>query len=253
MQAAGARPAATVPLLRDGRGGVEVYLQRRPPRLGFAGGLWVFPGGRVDEADADPGIDGHWSGPSPDAWAQRLGVAVDMARGYVVAACRETLEEAGVLLARPAPAPQDLAAARHDLLAGTRTLAQALDDLDVRLDTECLRYWAWWRTPDGEPRRYDTRFFLAALPPDATVVPHASEVVEELWAAAPVDDRLAMLPPTYYTLRDVTAFATVAEVLEHGRDRVVNRIQPVADGDDIILPWGDRYRLRPSAPGRETR
>ena len=57
------RAAATVVLLRDGGEGLEVYLQRRPVAMGFAGGLWVFPGGRVDEADRGPGIDGRWAGP----------------------------------------------------------------------------------------------------------------------------------------------------------------------------------------------
>src|SRR4029453_12443683 len=97
------RPAATVVLLRDGRDGPEAYLQRRPAGMGFASGLWVFPGGRVDEADRDPAVDASWDGPPPAAWAERLGLPVDQARGQVVAACRETLEEAGLLLALPAP------------------------------------------------------------------------------------------------------------------------------------------------------
>ena len=63
------RPAATVVLLRDGRDGPEAYLQRRPAGMGFAGGLWVFPGGRVDEADRDPAVDASWGGPPPAAWA----------------------------------------------------------------------------------------------------------------------------------------------------------------------------------------
>jgi 8-oxo-dGTP pyrophosphatase MutT (NUDIX family) len=250
MEAAVARPAATVLLVRDGPGGVVVYLQRRPRRLGFAGGLWVFPGGRVDDADADPAIDGHWSGPSPNAWARRLGVDVTVARACVVAACRETFEEAGVLLAQPAPPARDLAAARRDLLAGERTLAQVLGDLDARLDTGRLRYWAWWVTPAGEPRRYDTRFFVAALPQGATVHAHTGEVTGELWVGGRERAaQLAMLPPTHYTLRDITAFGSVADVLAVGRDRVVERIEPVLDGDAILLPWGDRYRLPPPTPG----
>jgi 8-oxo-dGTP pyrophosphatase MutT (NUDIX family) len=249
VQAVVAHPAATVLLLRDPHG-VEVYLQRRPRRLGFAGGLWVFPGGRVDDADRDPAIDEHWSGPSPAAWAERLGVDVSTARGYVVAACRETLEEAGVLLGRPAPPSQGLAAARQDLLSGNRRLAQILGDLGVRLDTAPLRYWAWWVTPEGEPRRYDTRFFLAPAPQGATVSAHAGEAIEELWVSAPTAD---MLPPTHYTLRDAVGFGTIAELGEVAHDRTVHRIQPVLDGDDILLPWGDRYRVRPRTPGREMR
>jgi 8-oxo-dGTP pyrophosphatase MutT (NUDIX family) len=295
VHAAVAHPAATVLLLRDGPRGVEVYLQRRPRRLGFAGGLWVFPGGRVDDADRDPAIDEHWSGPPPAAWAERLGVDVSTARGYVVAACRETLEEAGVLLGRPAPPPRSLAAAREHLLSGSRHLAQVLGDLGVRLDTGPLRYWAWWVTPEGEPRRYDTRFFLAPLPHGAAVSAHTGEVIEELWVSAPLPDSLEgagerqragrrglegagerqragrrglegagerqraggrgleMLPPTYYTLRDAVGFRRTAEIIAVGRERIVDRIQPVLDGGDILLPWGDRYRVRSRTPGRETR
>lgn len=241
MDAAVAHQAATVLLLRDGPGGVEVYIQRRPRRLGFAGGLWVYPGGRVDDADGDPAIDAHWSGPPPDAWARRLGIALETARGYVVAACRETFEEAGVLLARPAPAPQDLAVARRDLLSGARNLAQVVGDLDVRVDTSLLRYWAWWVTPEAEPRRYDTRFFVAQLPPDAAVTPHAREVVEETWARAPVDG--VMLPPTHHTLRDVIAYGSAAAVMDAGVDRPVDRVLPVIDGGEIVLPWDERFPL----------
>jgi 8-oxo-dGTP pyrophosphatase MutT (NUDIX family) len=238
-------------LVRDGPDGVEVYLQRRPRRLGFAGGLWVFPGGRVDEADADPAIAGHWSGPPPEAWARRLDVDVTLARAYVAAACRETLEEAGVLLAVPAPQAPDLAAARRHLLTRERTLAQVLGDLDAHLDTDRLRYWAWWVTPVGEPRRYDTRFFAAALPRDATVHAHAGEVTDERWVGRRqrITD-LALLPPTHYTVRDVTAFDTVADVLDMGRDRAVRRVEPILDGDAILLPWGDRYGL-PDARGHD--
>jgi 8-oxo-dGTP pyrophosphatase MutT (NUDIX family) len=270
MDAAVAHHAATVLLVRDGAAGVEVYLQRRSRHMGFAAGLWAFPGGRVDASDRDPAIDACWSGPPPDAWAERMDVSVDAARGYVVAACRETLEEAGVLLAEPAPAAAPLEAARRDVLSHARSFAAVLGDLDVRLDTGRLRYWAWWRTPAGEPRRYDTRFFVAALPPGATVVAHSGEVTDELWVSAPrarrsaastlrdsvaarsggepaggerpIEDHLRMLPPTSYTLRDVTAVATAAQVLELGLDRSVTLIQPVLDGDDILLPWGDRYR-----------
>ena len=216
------RSAATVVLLRDGRDGVEAYLQRRPARMGFAGGLWVFPGGRVDEADGDPAVDASWAGPSPADWAGRLGLGVDEARGHVVAACRETLEEAGLLLATPAPGVGEVAEARHELLAGSAGLAGLLGRLGVRLDTDRLRYWAWWVTPEEEPRRYDTRFFVAGLP-------------------AAADQGLTMLPPTRYTLRDLAAFGSVAEALAAAAGRRVERILPVLDGAELVMPWGERY------------
>ena len=238
------RAAATVVLLRDGRGGVEAYLQRRPMGMGFAGGLWVFPGGRVDEADRDPAVEASWAGPSPAAWAERLGLEVDQARGQVVAACREVLEEAGLLLATPSPAEAELAAARRDLLAGSASFVELLAGLGVRLDAARLRYWAWWLTPEAEPRRYDTRFFLAGLPADAAVTAHLAEAERERWlppAVAAADQDLPMLPPTRYTLRDLAGFGSVAEALAAAEGRPVERILPVLDGALLVMPWGERY------------
>jgi 8-oxo-dGTP pyrophosphatase MutT (NUDIX family) len=240
------RPAATVVLLRDGRDGPEAYLQRRPAGMGFAGGLWVFPGGRVDEADRDPVGDASWGGPPPAAWAERLGLPVDQARGQVVAACRETLEEAGLLLATPAAGAEELAAARDELLAGAADFAELLARLGVRLDSGRLRYWAWWVTPEEEPRRYDTRFFVAGLPGDAAVAAHPAEAEGERWlppGEAAADQSLPMLPPTRYTLRDLAAFGSVDAALAAGADRRVERILPVLDGAELVMPWRERYPL----------
>jgi 8-oxo-dGTP pyrophosphatase MutT (NUDIX family) len=238
------RPAATVVLLRDGGDGPAAYLQRRPRAMGFAGGLWVFPGGRVDDADRDPAVDASWAGPPPAAWAARLGLPVDDARGHVVAACRETLEEAGLLLAEPQPGADELAAARRDLLAGGRGFAELLAGLGARLDTARLRYWAWWVTPEEEARRYDTRFFLAALPGGAAVTAHQAEAERERWlapAAAAADWELPMLPPTRITLRELAGFRSAAAALAAAADRRVERILPVLEGAELVMPWRERY------------
>lgn len=238
------RPASTVLVVRDGTEGVEVYLQRRPHQMHFAGGLWVYPGGRVDQADGDPQIDQYWSGPRPHTWGNLMDVDVQLARGHVVAAYRETLEESGILLAVGGPAATEVTEARRALLAGTRTFVEVVRDLDVQLDTTLLRYWAWWVTPETEPRRYDTRFFLARLPDDAVITPHDDEVVEETWAATPTDDDLTMLPPTFYTMRDVVAQPTVAEAMRSATGRTTARVEPTLEDDQILLPWGERYDLR---------
>jgi 8-oxo-dGTP pyrophosphatase MutT (NUDIX family) len=239
------RPAATVVVLRDAAGGVEAYLQRRPRTMGFAGGLWVFPGGRVDAADGDPAVDAIWAGPPPAAWAERMGVTVAHARGLVMAACRETFEEAGVLLVDRPPDPLAREAGRRELLDGKRGFAAMLARMGVRLDTARLRYWAWWLTPEGELRRYDTRFFVAALPSDtAATAEGLAEVEQERWLApgmAAGDLSMPMLPPTRFTLRDLAGFRTVQELLEAGRHRPVEQVLPRLEGHELVMPWDERY------------
>jgi 8-oxo-dGTP pyrophosphatase MutT (NUDIX family) len=245
------RPAATVVVVRDGPAGVEAYLQRRPRTMGFAGGLWVFPGGRIDQADGDAAVDAVWDGPPPAAWAERMSVDAGQARRYLVAACRETFEEAGMLLADRQPDLAALLAARGDLLGGERGFAAMLGRMGVRLDTSRLRYWAWWLTPEREPRRYDTRFFVAALPPGVTASAEGlTEVERECWlppGQAAEDQSMPMLPPTYFTLRELAGYQSVEELLEAGRDRPVEQVLPRLEGHVLIMPWDERYPV-PAAP-----
>jgi 8-oxo-dGTP pyrophosphatase MutT (NUDIX family) len=234
-------PSATVVLLRDGPAGPEVYLQRRSRTVSRAG-LWVFPGGRIDAADMDPVLDDWWTGPPVESWAVRLGSPIDEARGAVVAAVRETLEEAAVLLADGTPGVDEVAAARAALLQGTG-LAAILPGLGVNLDAGLLRAWSYWITPVGEPRRYATRIFLAALPAGAAVAPHAAEADQERWLPAVYaaeDDELLMLPPTRCTVRDLASFDTVAAALAAGNDRPAAAILPVIEDGVVLLPWGER-------------
>jgi len=244
-QIAVALPAATVVVVRDGTGGLESYLQRRPRTMGFAGGLWVFPGGRVEEDDSDPAIDACWAGPPPPAWAERLGVGVAHARGLVVAACREAFEEAGLLLGDREAEREAAALARRDLLAGRRSFAAVLVGLGLRLDTARLRYWAWWVTPEAEPRRYDTRFFIANLSQDNAISAQGlAEVERERWlppGEAAADQSMPMLPPTRFTLRDLAGFGTAREALSAAEDRPVERIMPRLEGDVLVMPWNERY------------
>ena len=166
------RPAATVVLLRPGAGGMEVLLTRRPASMAFAGDLFVFPGGRVDEADTDARVVGRSAG----------GGATE------VAAVRELFEEAGILLAEPRASGvvgvAALEAARRDLLAGSASLADVAERLDLRLRTDLLAPIGHWTTPPIMPRRFDTRFFAAELPVGATPTFTSDEVVEHRWLTA---------------------------------------------------------------------
>ncbi len=231
------RDAATVILLRQGAGpgaGVEAFLLRRTAELEFAPGACVFPGGSVDERDADPGIG--WAGPAPEDFAAQLDVPPGRARALVCAAIRETFEESGVLLAGPAGNGGGLvgdgaalAADRHALLTGATTLGAVLGRRGLVLRTDLLTPWARWITPEVSPRRYDTWFFAAALPagqtataaPEGHADPGESESGTWLRPGAALDaaeaGEITLLPPTAVTLRELAAHQDVDGILARRR------------------------------------
>jgi len=229
------RDAATVMLLRPASGGqpdaagadgpgLEVYMLRRRSSMAFAAGAYVFPGGCVDPADADGGI--AWAGPDATEWGQRLGAPAGLARTLVCAAVRETFEESGVLLAGPdagsvlaATAGEDWEADRRELLAGSVSLGQLLRRRGLVLRSDLLRPWARWITPVTEERRYDTRFFAAALPDGQHARDVSGEADETAWlkpaAALEAASRrhIALMPPTAVTLGELRACGTVGAAL----------------------------------------
>ena len=164
-----ARDAATVALVRDAANGLEVYLLRRVRGMAFAGGMHVFPGGSVDPADAT--ADLGWAGPPAGEWAQAFATTAPLARSLVCAAVRETFEESGVLLAGasdddllPDVSSDDWEAERVALEAREHSLSELLARRGLVLRSDLLRPLAHWITPEVEPKRFDTRFFLARLP-----------------------------------------------------------------------------------------
>jgi 8-oxo-dGTP pyrophosphatase MutT (NUDIX family) len=238
--AAPPRPSATVALMRDWGTGPQVLLLRRHGRSGFAADAWVFPGGVVDKADREPALAEYLDGPAPTEWAARLGTDTpEEALGFVAAALREAFEETGILLAHPDPAAPSrigdeasLSVARRALLDGVATLRQMAVGNGVRLAGDELAYLAHWVTPIPEPRRYDTRFFLARAPEGAECDAHEAEMTNALWCApGEVVERfergeMKLLPPTVHTLRRLAGFATVEEALAAFRDAPVTPITP---------------------------
>jgi 8-oxo-dGTP pyrophosphatase MutT (NUDIX family) len=218
------RHAATVVLLRDGASGPEVYLLRRAGTMAFAAGMHVFPGGSVDPRDAS--VHTAWSGPAPRTWGERLGCDESLARALVCAAVRETFEESGVLLAGGSAdvvvadtTSADWERDRLALLDRSLSLAELLAARQLVLRSDLLRAWAHWITPEFEPRRFDTRFFVAALPPGQRARDVSGEADHAAWlpvrvAVAEHDaGRMAMLPPTIEALRDLAGHSEVAGVL----------------------------------------
>ena len=218
------RDAATVVLLRDGAAALEVWLLTRVSRMVFAAGMSVFPGGRVDPADAAL----PWSGRAAERFAADFGCDVELARALVGAAVRETFEETGVLITTPAA---ELSCAQPDVEAGRVGFGQLLTEHGLAIDADAVRPWSRWITPRGQPRRYDTRFFVAALPGGACAADLTTESSMARWL--PVAQALAerdagtraLMPPTVQTLTSLRAYATVAEVLAAAPARSLAPVQ----------------------------
>lgn len=231
--AAPTRDAATIAVVRQGDTGLDVFLMRRQASMAFAAGMYVFPGGGVQAGDETP-IE--WVGPSPQQWADRFGCSPDLAHRLVVAAIRETFEETGVLLAGPDEHTvlgdtTDLSWARADLEEKRLTMAEFLAGERLVLRTDLIGAWAHWITPSFEPRRYDTRFFVAALPQGQRIDQVGGEADKSLWA--PIDQVLAvvdaggaaMLPPTSVTCRELAGWSA-DNVLDAAAARRIRPIEP---------------------------
>ncbi|WP_336323294.1 NUDIX hydrolase [Streptomyces lavendofoliae] len=244
------RRAATVLLLRDGARGAEVHMVRRRTSMAFAGGAYAYPGGGVDPRDEHPV---RWAGPAPAEWAARLGVEGPAeAQAIVCAAVRETYEESGVLLAGPTADSvvadtrgDDWEADRAALVAREVAFADFLERRGLVLRSDLLGAWARWITPEFEPRRYDTWFFVAALPAGQRASNASTEADRTVWVR-PVDaaagyDRgeLLMMPPTIATLRSLERYGTAAEALAGAPDRDLAPVlaQARLEGDRVVLSW----------------
>ncbi len=248
------RPAATLILVRAGAAPLEVLMLRRHPASVFAADAWVFPGGRVDEAD---GADLGGFGPGlTDADASAtLGIASG-GLAFWVAAVRECFEEAGILLARPArggrPGPvrrldaARLARHRRDLHAGRKTLAEVLAAEGLVLDLGAISYVSHWITPPGDSRRFDTRFFLAAAPPAQVASHDAAETVDSVWTT-PADvlrrhaaGEVRLMFPTTKNLETLACFDTVEQLLEAARARPAPVARETKLGGMRLQPPPDR-------------
>jgi 8-oxo-dGTP pyrophosphatase MutT (NUDIX family) len=259
------RPAATVLLVRDAveaaSGGLEVCMLRRNLRSDFVGGAYVFPGGGVDDADGDVGVEALCQGWTDATASARLGIP-EGGLAYWVAAVRESFEEAGLLLAVHSDgSPVDFADAavaerfvnhRHDVDDGKLTIAELCQAESLRLDLGRMEYFGHWVTPAGAPRRYDTRFFLAPAPEGQEAVHDDHEVIAAQWitpaaalAAQQAGERV-MLPPTIASLKALTRFDNAEEALAATAavasvPTVAPRVVHDSDGVRILLPGDAGY------------
>jgi 8-oxo-dGTP pyrophosphatase MutT (NUDIX family) len=206
----------------------------------FAPGAYVFPGGSVDEADADPAI--AWHGPDPAEVGARLGASPELARALVCAAVRETFEESGVLLAGEpdgplmVPSGSSWEADRNALTAGSLTLAELLSRRGLAVRADLLVPWARWITPEAEPRRFDARFFAAALPAGQHAAGHQAEADQTAWLRpanaieAAKAGSISLLPPTAAILHEFASCGGLDDILRQRRK--IAAVLPVVAAED---------------------
>jgi len=250
------RPAATIALIRPGSEGVEVLLLRRSRTAGFVPGAWVFPGGRVDGDDATPALLQRLEGLDADGAARRLALPPDAdppAVAYFVAAVREAFEETGILVGRTAEGPPPTAARdpevdglRERILDDEDAFPEALDRMGASIDGGAVEYIAHWITPEVEPRRYDTRFFAAAVPAGSASVVDPREMTDAVWLepeealARHREGRMPMIFPTLHTLERLRGHRDPDELLASFGARSIPTILPrlvrTEEGLGTVIP-----------------
>ena len=261
------RHAASVLLLRDQRGAIEVLLTRRHENLAFMGGMWVFPGGTLCPADTSADslalipeaarvgchrlsdLDGH-------------ALPTTTCLGLAIAAARETFEETGVLLATTAEGHHcgsERLARLHDrqraIVSQPELFATSLQEERLQLDVRRLVYWSHWITPSTVPKRFDTRFFLASLPPEQSATVDSIEATELCWMtpasliAASDDGTMTLSRPTLYNLMELDAsvrqHVSLNAILAAEIQRDVAPVLPKIRKAErmIVMPWDTEYHM----------
>ena len=242
-----ARPAATVVLLRESAEGPQVFCVERSGKSSFLAGAIVFPGGALDPGDRD------WSLEVTPMTRGREWDRDDLrVEAFALAAVRETLEEAGILLARDVDGAS-VDAMRRALLAGG-SLRQLMQDAGLAPSLAELHPFARWITPTAEKKRFDTAFFLAQAPPDQPGAHDDTETVASMWATpAALLERwargdIAMVPPTHATLEWLAECATVDAALSRSASVSLAPICP-----ELLTEDGVPALLLPGDPGHSVR
>ena len=255
------RDAATVMLVRDGAAGLEVFMLRRNLNSDFVGGAYVFPGGAVDEADRHADLERVSRGRSDDQASNLLGID----RGglaFWVAAIRESFEEAGVLLATDAsgavvsfadPEVADrFAIHRKAVDSGEKRLIEVCETEDLLLAVDQIHYFSHWITPEGAPRRYDTRFFVCAAPAEQVPLHDDRETIANVWIRP--EDALSrhrsgdfdLILPTIKSLETLAQFDRAQDLLDAAAaigevPTMLPRISDTGHGVRILLPGDEGY------------
>ena len=247
------RAAATVVMLRDAPAGLEVFLMQRHSLSDVLGGAYVFPGGKVDAADAALDMAAHLDQPLAvlHAGLNEADISAHTAGGLYVAALREMFEESSVLMAQGMQSQGVDRARAAALLREGHGFNAMLACMDLRLQTRSLVPWTRWITPTSPSvmnKRFDTRFFVAAMPPGQVAVHDDYETTGSIWLsprAALVqywDGRITLAPPQIMSLAQLSHHASVDSVLAQARSRLPPVIAPEPfdqEGIRVICYPGD--------------
>jgi len=246
--------AATVVLMRETGGCLELLLVERAAATAFAGGAMVFPGGRVDPGDhavaADAALAIGAAGLDPTDAAAR------------VTAARETFEEADVLLSDGPPiGAADRAAWRARLNADTASYGDFLRAAGHTIDSARLTPFTRWVPPVAArlARRFDTLFYIAELPPGEAVTPDGREAVAAHWLTAAdavaraERSEISLLFPTRRNLERLAQYPSLAALLARLADLPITLIQPeliLRDGAPwLTIPTGCDYPVTEEPAG----
>ena len=252
------RSAATVMLLRDSDAGFEIFLLKRHGLSDVLGGAYVFPGGKVDGADAELDVGLHFD-QDPSALHASLSepeIDAPTACALYVAAIREAFEECGILFAHGATQAQ---ATRASALAREGyAFDEVLAQMKFRLQTQSLAPWSRWitpRVPSVMNKRFDTRFFVAACPADQTAQHDNHEATESLWLSPRAaleqyrSGHIELAPPQIMSLAHLSRLGNVQAVMDEARRRLpaVIRPEPFDDeGGRVICYPGDARHSTPT-------
>ena len=245
------RPAATVVMLREGIDGMEVFLLKRHGLSDVLGGAYVFPGGKVDRFDAELDMAAHLDQPLPDLHAALNEPDIDAltAAGLYIAAMREAFEESGILFAQGATHAHAVQATQ--LLRAGHAFDEVLAQMQLRLDTRRLAPWSRWITPKVPSlttKRFDTRFFVAAVPPGQIAEHDNIEATESIWLGPRAaleqyrDGHIMLAPPQIMSLAHLARHNTVQSVLHEARSRMPPVIAPEPfehEGTRVVCYPGD--------------
>jgi len=261
------KPAATVLLVRDAdAGGVEVFMLRRTFNAAFASGMFVFPGGKVDDVDGVDEIAELCDGLTDAHASSLLGIA-NGGLAYWVACIRECFEEAGVLLARhettgdvvrfdDESTAQRFEVERENIHDGSVALLDLCKREGLRLTTDDIHYVSHWITPMGEKRRFDTRFFIARAPQAQEPLHDDGETIESFWISPQEaierahEKDLMLMPPTKANIEFLLPFKTADEVLAAAAQvgmpqTILPKLKIDADGRvvGIAMPGDPEYAV----------